>query len=234
MRSLLASLLMLALWAACPPMAFTAPIDLADLAWNIDHTLTFLGDPVPAAVQASGFDTATGLGLLSVTVRGAGPHVVVLVVDHELDQILNGFSNEFGLIQGTPATGQSWEIDRPGFPFGDIFDNVQIGQLDSTNSIPATMPDDVSLALAWHFTLQDGEVARVTFGLSTDVASSGFVLLQRDVDTQTMLAFSSALRIEQETTTIPEPGTWLLLGSGLLALVARQTVTRNRGKVQRH
>lgn len=228
MRYLRACLVMIALGALPVSEGYPATIELADLALNLDGALYFLGDPLPVTVHDSGFNTTTGLGALSVLVRGAGAHVVRLFVDHEMDQAVNGFSNEFGAVQGIPASGQSWEIDRPGFPFGDIFTNVTSGQLDTSNGVPITMPDDVSLALGWDLTLQAGESALVTFVLGAGTAPPGFALIHTDTETQTTLAFTSTLTLETDTNPVPEPATGLLLGSGLLALAACRRLFRPR------
>ena len=146
MHRVVASLLMSILCVVRVSVGYAATIELFDVEWNLDGMITTLGGST--AVDISHFDSSTGLGTVIVKVGGPGPHFVGMVVDHEIDQLgPGGFTNEFGDVQGTPASGRSWEIDSPGFPFGDIFLNLEAGQLDTTNSIPSTMPDDVAMAL---------------------------------------------------------------------------------------
>ncbi len=165
--------------------AEAATFGLFEYAFNIDGAVAnppTNGDPVPVAVNLSGFNTGTGLGTVLVTVTGAGSHSVSLFVDHEIDEAINGFSNEYGGVSGTPAAGQSWEIDEPGYSFGDIYANFAAGSLDNSNGVGAAAPDDVSMALAWDFTLNPDEQATLSFILSQTAPPGGFYLTQTDPD----------------------------------------------------
>lgn len=206
-------------------VAGAVTIDLAEWAVKVDGTVYNVtsGDTLPGNVNAAGFDGATGLGTLQVTLGGAGSHFVALFVDHEIDESTNTFFNEFGAAVGSPAAGQSWEIDEPGYAFGDIYTNFEAGALDNTNGVPAGSEDDVSMALGWAFVLNSGESATLRFLLGT-TAPAGFYLRQVDPDSAAAapasLYFSSDLRIGGGGGggVIPEPGTMVLLGSGLLGL----------------
>lgn len=154
---------------------------------------------------------------------GAGPLAgltFVSFLDAEIDEALNTFFQEYGETDGTPAAGQGWEIDEPGFAFGDIFANAGQGALDGTNAVPIGAPEDVSLALSFALgPLAPGEIARFDVLISEDGdALGGFALRQRDVDPRstTAITFSGAASI------VPEPGTSVLLGLGLGALAARR------------
>ena len=208
-----------------------AVIDLFEYAFNIDGAVSniTLGDPVPAGVNLGGFNDTTGLGSITVTLSGAGMHYVGLFVDHEIDQAINTFFNEFGSAIGAPGAGQTWEIDEPGYIFGDIYDNFTSSALDNTNAInPGDFPlgEDVSMALAWDFSLAAGETALVSFLLSDTVVPAGFYLAQTDPDSAVpgananggaTIYLSSTVEIRGDGEA-PEPATLLLLGSGLVAL----------------
>jgi hypothetical protein len=182
-----------------------ADISLCDWAFNIDGGLTVWGDPLPGTVNASGFDFDEGLGTLTVTVSGPGAHSVGLFVDHEIDEAINTFFNENGDAVGSPAAGQSWEIDEPGYVFGDIYDNILDGALDGSNGVPAGFEDDVSMAMGWDFVLADLP-AIITFNLSDTAPIGGFYLQQYDPDSDVSVYFSSSL------TVVPVPGA-VLMGS---------------------
>lgn len=90
-------------------------------AFHIDGVVTLASDPLPGAINTGGFDVGTGLGMVTITLGGVGNHFAGMFVDHEIDALVNTFTNGFGAVQGSPISGQSWEIDEPGFAFGDIF-----------------------------------------------------------------------------------------------------------------
>ena len=180
-----------------------AAVSLFEYGYNIDGGLTY--DSAPAGVSHAGFDTTTGTGTSVVTITGVGAHYVGMFVDHEIDEDINGFTNETGAATGSPGAGETWEIDEPEYVFGDIITNFESMALDGT--IGTVDPEDVSMALAWDFSLAAGEIAKITFVVSP-TAPGGFHLTQADPDSDVVIHFSSSLSV------IPEPS------SSLLALVA--------------
>ncbi len=198
-------------------------IELFEWAINDDGVICdSLADPpdcnsMPSNWGFSGFDFATGLGTLTATITGAGSHSVLLFLDIEIDEVANTFSNEVGGPGGTLATGQSWEVDEPGFTFGDIYDNLLNGTLD--NAVGTNDPEDVSVALGWAFTLGADEVATLTFEVGLAKPTDRFYLVQYDPDSDVSIYFSSTEVIRPIG--VPEPATLMLLGTGLLLLGAR-------------
>ena len=70
-------------------------------------------------VDVSGYDDDTGLGDIIITFApGVADHYFVggffdLEIYEDADD--DNYYNETGSTSGTPAAGQSWEIDEPGF-----------------------------------------------------------------------------------------------------------------------
>ncbi|NWG13788.1 MAG: PEP-CTERM sorting domain-containing protein [Acidobacteria bacterium] len=193
-------------------LALTTPAALADEIALFEYALNV---PAGAGIDLSGFDAVTGLGIITITLSTAGPNTVLAFFDHEIDEETNTFFNEYGSTSGTPAAGQSWEIDEPGYVFGNIYANFLAGALDNSNGVPAGSPDDVSMAIGWLFSLNAGEMAVINFIASRDEPVSGFYLQHTDPDSNTSIYLYSNIAISPVG--VPEPGMLLLLALGLSA-----------------
>lgn len=199
---------------------------LADLPSSIDYTTFNLSDDS---------NVRDGLGILTITVTGAGSHSVSVYLNYDLDYVSNDKFNETGEISGTPETGLSWEIDEIGWgelgspgtagePYiGDIFYNF----VDSGTSQPPAswldnqifftklpFPDgqsldppieDTALAKSWDFNLVDGETAVITF-IADTVEPADFYIVQKDTESDTNVYLSSS--INQESANKPFP--WIM------------------------
>ncbi len=217
----------------------SASVVLNDWIYHIDGAVSYYGDPLPGSVDTTAFDEVSGLGRIDISLTGAGNHRVALWLDHEIEESTNTFANEQGAAIGTAVSGLSWEIDEPGFGsfsdgtagspyYGDVVSNVEAGLLDDQVFYDAVddqsllAPNDVSMALAWDFTLAAGEQALVRFLLSDVLLPTGFYLRQRDIDSGEEIYFSSTLDITTSAVGVPEPGSWGLILSGMLMLMWRK------------
>lgn len=158
-------------------------------------------------------------------------------LDAEIDEPINSFFNEYGDVIGTVGTGaadadpDSWEIDEPGFLFGDIYDNLFLGALDNSNGVPSSFPDDPSMALGFSLGgLNPLDAATINILISEDGDSIGSLALAHfDSDTRsnTVITLSGQSAVTP-ITSVPEPSTLVLLGSGLAAMIGLGRRMRDR------
>jgi hypothetical protein len=146
-------------------------------------------------------------------------------LDAEIDTPVNTFFNESGGIANfIPGSGSgdtqadSWEIDEPGYAFGDIYNNILVGSLDNSNGIAGT--DDVSLALGFNIgELLIGEKLTVIFDLG--LADNGG-LLHSDSDSGMGFYFNGSV----SKVDVPEPPILTLFLFGLLYLFVQAFMSR--------
>lgn len=165
------------------------------------------------------------------TTGNALSNVLFLVfLDADIDRDLNTFFNEYGEFGnlGLPPSAvlgsiaaSSWEIDEPGFLFGNITTNLFAGTLDNSNGVPSSAPDDVSLALGF-------SLSQLNPGQSMTVSASIFLadiggLRQVDPDSDFRFYFNGAAQVtEASTEAVPEPATFLLVSPVLLTFIFRR------------
>ncbi len=132
---------------------------------------------------------------------------LVVFLDAELDHATTTFFNEYsalvnfalppGALPGDVAASK-WEIDEPGFLFGNLAQHLTNGALDQTNSVPANVPDDVSLALGFQLgTLPPNALVKIRcFVSATNIGG----LSQTDSSTNTQLYFNGLVQTNQPPT----------------------------------
>ena len=195
---------------------------LEDWVFNVDGVISedFFGDSIPTTGAL-----ANGLGTLSLEVTGGGAHNIIGYFDFEIFEDFNTFFNESGSATGSPAIGQSWEIDEPGFIFGDIVDNVFAGSLDNANGVAVGFEDDVAIGLGWDFVLLDDDIATIDYVFTDVLPTADFFLTQTDPDLGESIYFYSALDVvsaggppgpQPDPVNVPEPPVMYLI---LLALL---------------
>lgn len=176
-----------------------------------------------SALNADGLGTAT-FEFSNVSAGTLTNARLLVFLDAEINEGVNSFVNESGRLESVTGTGagdnlaDSWEIDEPGFVFGDIFDNLLAGSLDNTNATPAGLEDDVSLALGYELGALDVGASWIgTFQTSLlDIGG----LSQADADSQLRFWFNGTVDVlPGDPVDLPAPSSLalVLLGMGLAA-----------------
>lgn len=183
--------------AAAP--AFCDPV-LQDWEFNINGVDYYpsggatLGT-VPGLNSAS-FNATTGEGTLTLTYNPGVACTDCFIGFWVWDPVSVPFYNEYGSTSGSPASGESWQIDNPEYdvnPSGNlaagsnsILDNLASGTLDDTNWVTGTTgnylsncgalgggapsascDNAVSMALGFTFNLSAGQEEVITVNTST-------------------------------------------------------------------
>lgn len=219
---------------ALPSRGDAVPV-LQELAFNVNGT-TYANTTAVVGLDASAFDTATGLGTLVMTFDTGAPGTYNFdaYFDHDLH---DPFFDEYGAVVGAPAAGVSWQIDEPGFGdanrVGTIYTNTTTNLLDDTNHVPGTLsnffllcggnggasPDancnnDVAMALGFNFVLAAGDTAVVTLTASQTPPPSGGFFLAQTAPADGSPAQSVYLTGRLAVAPVPEPASALLFGVG--------------------
>lgn len=142
-------------------------------------------------------------------------------LDADIDADTNTFFNESATTGGTLAAGQNFEVDEPGFLFGDIIDNIFYDELDGTNAFDGASPDDVSMALSFELGLMEaGDTAWVEIMISEDGDHLGpFWITHFDTDeyADTEITLSGRANFKGDgAKPIPEPSAALVFALGAL------------------
>ena len=232
-RNLLITCAVLLLLGMGASTAFAQNESLQDLWFNVNGANTELS---ATGVNLGAYSLSTGLGTITFTDLNTGSQYFNAWWQ---EAVSVPFFNEYGTADGTPTSGESWEI-------GDAYastswEDAEAGALLNTNLLPegssnylGTCTGDCngtgSTALGYSFNVSSGDEEIITLKVSETAPTSGFYLDQtHPVDpnnpTQQDVYFSlSAEEIPVNSgppPTTPEPSTWLLMLTGLGAGAAR-------------
>ena len=193
--------------------------------WNGIVQAGNLGDgtaPVPPpgwSWNPALFNGDTGMGTITFSLNGApGNYFFVSFMDHDIGPF--PFDSNTGFTSGTPGLGQTWQLGPPGYPGdgGDTFQMFVANTLKNLNEITPGEYGDISAAFGSEFTLPAGYQAIITLRVGDSAPNSPFYLSEFDSATGQTIYLSQDLEIQP--TTIPEPGTFLLFGTGLAGAAA--------------
>lgn len=184
---------------------------LATWGFNFNGTVQTGNNPdVPGAPPAgwganySGFDFNAGFGTINFTFSGGpGTYFIVGFLDHDIGPF--PLDSNTGFPNGTPGTGESWQIGPPGYPGdgGDTYFMFAANTLKNLSEIDPGEYADVSAALGTYFTVAAGQSAHINLSVSDTAPTSGFYLSEFDAVTGDQLYISGNLNVTSSA--IPNP-----------------------------
>ena len=146
-------------------------------------------------------------------------------LDADIDETINTFFNEVGLESdfmlgagSSDGFADSFEIDEPGFLFGDIIANLLAGSLDNTNSVAPGAPDDVSMALGFDVgMLLADQSLTATFDIA---AMNNGGLIQFDPGSDFQFWYNGFIELSDVgPTPVPVPATFALILAGAVGFL---------------
>ena len=184
-------------------------------------------------------DDGTDLTLTYEIRRDAPGHNCCVDFLHFVDaEMGDSWYDEEAYVNGTLPDRMDYEIDEPGFLFGDIYDNLFDGKLDGMNDLEG-ISEDVSMAFRFNLgRLEEGDTAFITIMLSEDGdAISPFSLEHVDPYSDAYLTYSGTAykvlgkggiegTLPELQPAVPEPSAALVFALG--ALFTTGAVRRQR------
>ena len=176
-----------------------------------------------STIYSPSFSSSTGLGTLTLTYSGAGSYNTLTLFDYDINLLTAGIYNDQGSFTGIPAISpavQSWEIND----LNELATDFYNGAL--SNSAAPFFPYDIqnnigydaAMALGYSFNLSDTQTAILSFTSSNIAPLSGFYLTQTGISSDSLYLGSSIDIRDTGANPVPEPSTFLLLGSAIAGL----------------
>ncbi len=207
------------------PSALADSLSLYNWGFNVDGAIIDKANtpgPLPSVVDASGFNFVEGLGTLTITVAGPGPHSVGLYFDHNLNGLQ--FATDNSAVAGTPSAGESWEIGTGSEGGGtQLFADFQANNYDDLDNSPG--PADVATGLGFDFITTPADPVGVVTITVSESPTSGFYLHQWN-DTSGTSPSDIYISASEANSAVPEPATGLLLLTPLAVLAWRYSVLK--------
>jgi hypothetical protein len=167
------------------------------------------------------------LPTITAVFSSPGSYNVIGFFDFDIESFNSTIDNEMGIVHnlGNLGSGESWDLGfGEAVSPGVLEDALAGGILPNVNNAPG--PQDVAVALGWNFDVTSSPVTLTFTVSSANPDTTGFYLQQADQlatggpDSDASLYFTSSLDTGQTPPpSVPEPGTLLLLGSGLAMVI---------------
>jgi len=194
--------------------------------WTLGDSSANVNGNTENPFYSSSVNFGIGPGTLTYSVSRPGSNYVGVYLNPYFDSGYGDTSGAWGSTHGSAPAGLSYQFGWPGGESPTVFDNFAANALNGLNTVPAYVAPpnaccSVALAEILGFNVAPGSHETITFTTYTQLPAGfdGFYLQVTDHDSGNSIYLTEQASSSSAVT--PEPGSMLLMASGLGLIMGR-------------